>query len=71
MEIQAWKNEATGTRYLRIEIPERFVVEQCEPYAPAGSPILELITHEQGIGIIQDAVLMAMHLKLRKDTVND
>ena len=63
MEIESWRNEETQTVYWRIEIPRSYIIDKCEPYAEAGSPMLDAITPEQGMAIVKDAVLMAMHLK--------
>lgn len=65
MKIDFYKNHATGETIWHIKVSDQFVASECEPYAPVGSPILDAITNEQGLGIVTDAILMAMHLKLR------
>lgn len=52
------------TTRIVIEVTDQFLRSECEQYGPLA--MCDLITEEQGIGIITDAVLMAMHLKLKK-----
>lgn len=61
MKIEMRQDACSQIVSVKIEIPREFMVDECEPY---GSPeMCDLITCEQGIGIIEDAVLMALHLK--------
>lgn len=63
MNIEIQKNEATGDVTLVAKIPRDYVASDCEAYGPI--ELCDLITPEQGFGIIEDAILMAMHMKRR------
>ena len=61
MEIEMINSAEDDSIEFSITVTSSFMRHECEPY---GDPRLcALITREQGFGIIEDAVLMAMHLK--------
>lgn len=57
MKIMVQPLVAENSVRITIECPQPWLNANCEPL-PTG--LAELITTEQGIGIIQDAVIMAM-----------
>lgn len=60
MKIESRQDIATRKRFIIIEIEEDYLINKCQPH-----PAAELITAEQGLGIITDAVLLAMGLELK------
>lgn len=60
MKIELHQDHSTRKRFIFIEIEEDYFLEKCQPH-----PAAELITFEQGMGIITDAVLLAMGLELK------
>ena len=60
MEIERRDHAHDGSIEIRITVSKAFL-EDCEPYGPP--ELCSLITEEQGLGIIEDAILTAMHLK--------
>lgn len=70
MEIIITDDPSRDERRIVITISGVFVANDCEPYGPP--EICKLITDEQGLGIIEDAVLMAMRLRrIKRDHSND
>lgn len=68
MNIERYTDIENGEYHLHITLPMDFINHECEPYGDA--ELCKLITHEQGMQIIMDAILMAMHLKLKNPDTN-
>ena len=63
MEIDVQKDALTRETVLKITVSQEFIATQCRPL-PEG--FASLINLEQGFGIIEDAVLMAMKMEKLK-----
>lgn len=63
MNIEIHKDECTGDITLTAKMSRDYLCNDCESYGPI--ELCDLITQEQAFGIIEDSILMAMHMKLR------
>lgn len=61
MLINIYDDVANNQRLVIIKIPNAYLSEKCQPH-----PAANLITLSQGMGIIEDGVLLAMGLELKK-----
>lgn len=66
MNIEITRNSQTDDILLTAKITRTYIIDSCEPYGC--DELCNLITNEQGMGIIEDAILMALHLKLKQPT---
>jgi hypothetical protein len=64
MKIEVTEDLETREKQILITMSDEYLMNACEPYDTP--EFCALITPSQGMGIIEDAVLMAMHLKRRR-----
>ena len=49
---------STMEHQIVITVTDHFIMDECHPH-----PFAHVITEEQGVGIVEDSILMAMHLE--------
>lgn len=69
MNIKIIKNIRTDDMVLTATISRNYIIDLCEPYG--SDELCSLISPEQGMAITRDAILMALHLKLKPITTKE